>query len=65
MVIITLGKGAELRVDDLGVLYCTRNVKDGTTESVPLGRATKQRMTDLQIHLQRLKTFAVDHEIPV
>jgi hypothetical protein len=65
MITLTLGKGTELRVDDRGILHCTRIEHGKTTESVPLGRATKQRMTDLQIHLQRLKTFAVDHEIPV
>ena len=57
------GRRAARRRPRRALLYPHRQRQDDRV--YPLGKATKQRLTDIQIHLQGLTTFAVDHEILV
>jgi hypothetical protein len=63
MVTVSLGRSVELRLDDIGILSVTHTDKGITTSILPIGEATKARLLEIQILLERLKAFATDSKI--
>lgn len=65
MVKIELGRDVEMRIDDLGILSVVHITKGTVTSILPIGEATRARLGDLQVKLQRMKAFAVDTKLSV